>query len=295
MTRTGRVPRLLAHASEPLAALAPVDAARLGIAGGGLVRVESAGGALVLRAEIDPGQRPGEIFVPMHWTDEFCSSGPVGRLVDGVVDPISGQPELKATPVGVALLAIRWRGLLLHRRAVGPEEDCHWSRIPLARGHAIELTGTEPLPGGTEFTDLVGRLLGPSEGAERLEMVDIGRGAWRFASLVGGRLESCLFLAVGDSAALPPREALAPLLGDLIAEERRPSLLAARSGAGVVAAGRTVCACFSVGLSTLRRTILDRRLTSVGEIGEALRAGTNCGTCIPELREILRDVHSPAA
>jgi assimilatory nitrate reductase catalytic subunit len=35
-------------------------------------------------------------------------------------------------------------------------------------------------------------------------------------------------------------------------------------------------------------------LRSVSEIGVALRAGTNCGSCIPEIEEILRDVRMPA-
>jgi assimilatory nitrate reductase catalytic subunit len=46
-----------------------------------------------------------------------------------------------------------------------------------------------------------------------------------------------------------------------------------------------------VGLGVLRRAIRARRLTSVAEIGDVLRAGTNCGSCLPELKEILRDAH----
>ena len=56
------------------------------------------------------------------------------------------------------------------------------------------------------------------------------------------------------------------------------------------AAGRTICACFGVGLQTLHRAIAGKRLTSVAEIGAVLRAGTNCGSCIPELKAILSDV-----
>jgi assimilatory nitrate reductase catalytic subunit len=54
--------------------------------------------------------------------------------------------------------------------------------------------------------------------------------------------------------------------------------------------GRTICACFGVGLQTLHRTIASKQLTSVAEIGAVLRAGTNCGSCIPELNAILSDV-----
>jgi assimilatory nitrate reductase catalytic subunit len=56
------------------------------------------------------------------------------------------------------------------------------------------------------------------------------------------------------------------------------------------AAGRTICACFAVGLRTLQAAIDERRLDSVEAIGTALKAGTNCGSCIPELKQILREL-----
>jgi len=43
-------------------------------------------------------------------------------------------------------------------------------------------------------------------------------------------------------------------------------------------------------LHTLHRAIATRRLTSVAEIGAVLRAGTNCGSCIPELKAILSEI-----
>ena len=293
MTRTGRVPRLLAHSAEPILAIAPGDAAALGIETGALVRVTSAHASMVLRSQHDPGQRPGEVFVPMHWTDQFSAAGPIGRLVDAVVDPISGQPELKATAVRLEPVATTWHGLLLHRRAGRPPGTCHWSRVPMAQGHALALTGIEALPSGRDFAGLVSGLLDAPAGAERLDLVDPGRGTWRFAALVEGRLEACLFLAL-PKAALPPHERLAELLGMPVEEAARPGLLAARRGAGSEA-GRTVCACFSVGLTTLRRAILADQLTSVEAIGAALGAGTNCGSCLPELKQILRAARASAA
>jgi assimilatory nitrate reductase catalytic subunit len=69
------------------------------------------------------------------------------------------------------------------------------------------------------------------------------------------------------------------------------------SGPRRVDPGRIVCACFGVGLKAIDGAIRDRRLTTAAEIGEALRAGTNCGSCLPELKQILRavvDADAPA-
>ncbi|MDE1145937.1 MAG: molybdopterin-dependent oxidoreductase [Azospirillaceae bacterium] len=294
MTRTGRVPRLLAHTGEPRVALSPADAARLGVADGDLVRIESVHAATTVRATLDAGQRVGELFLPMHWTDEFCSAGPTGRLVNAALDPVSGQPELKLTAVRATAVPIAWRGLLLHRQSVRPQGVGYWARVPLSNGHAFELVGSDPLPDGAALTPLVEGLLHPPRGAEWLQLTDAGRGTLRVAILVDGRLEACLFLATSPAASLPAREVVAALLGEVVTDTARPSLLSGRPAPGVAATGRTVCACFSVGLTTIRDAIVTRRLTTVEEIGACLKAGTNCGSCIPELKEILRDVHANA-
>ena len=59
--------------------------------------------------------------------------------------------------------------------------------------------------------------------------------------------------------------------------------------AGQKEAGTTVCACFGIGINTIINAITDESLTSVEEIGAALSAGTNCGSCVPELKNILTD------
>jgi assimilatory nitrate reductase catalytic subunit len=296
MTRTGRVPRLMAHAGEPLLDIHPADAEGLDITEGGLARVESRHGAAVLPVRLSTGQRRGEVFVPMHWTDRFCSAGPIDRLVGAATDPLSGQPELKATPVRVAAVAALWRGLLLRRTAApqlrpGPY---YWGRVPLANGHAFDIAGWEPLPSGRGTETWISALLDVPDEAELVIYADPGRGQFRYAALVDDRLEACLFLA-RNAAALPSRGLLAAMLGSEIVGDGRGDVLAGRSvEGGVIDAGRTVCACFAVGLNTLHEAISRDRLSTVAEIGAALRAGTNCGSCIPELSVILREAHTPA-
>jgi assimilatory nitrate reductase catalytic subunit len=96
-----------------------------------------------------------------------------------------------------------------------------------------------------------------------------------------------LFIAKKRSA-LPSRDSLAALLGSRIEPQTRMYVLAGGlPGAAANSAGATVCACFGVGLNTLHDTIASRRLTDIAEIGAILRAGTNCGSCIPELKAIL--------
>ena len=124
---------------------------------------------------------------------------------------------------------------------------------------------------------------------------DPARGAFRYASFVAGRLDACLFLSRGI-AGLPSRDAAAMLLGSEIDPDARTKILAGTlRGAAPAETGPTICACFGVGLRALHDAIAQRKLTSVAEIGAALRAGTNCGSCLPELNAILHRASSGAS
>jgi assimilatory nitrate reductase catalytic subunit len=296
MTRTGRVPRLMTHCSEPLLDIHPADAERLGLVAGDLAAVESRHGSTVLPVRCSTEQRSGEVFAPMHWTDSFTSAGPVDRLVGAVTDPVSGQPELKGTPVRVTLLPTFWRGRLV-RRTAAPLADgpYYWARIPLDKGQAFALAGWDPLPGGKDRDAWIVELLGASPTTELITYADPGRGAFRYASIIDDRLDACLLLA-RRSAELPASETLVAALGTEISPDMRLGLLAGRRSTDAPNDGaRTICVCFGVGLRTLHHEIVERRLTSLSEIGTALRAGTNCGSCIPELKAILRSVGHASA
>src|SRR5262249_10647260 len=147
-----------------------------------------------------------------------------------------------------------------------------------------EIAGWEALPDRSDFADFVDALLGTPERGERLEAVDARRGVYRYAVLVEGELDAWLFLTRAGGGAMPARAAVAPLLGEQIAGPGRVSILAGASPDQRASAGRVVCTCFSVGIETLRRAIETDGLATVAEIGRTLQAGTNCGSCVPELR-----------
>ncbi len=296
MTRTGLAPNLMTHTPEPLLTLHPADASAAGIEHGAMARVSTADGAILLRAEVKHSQRRGETFAPMHWTDRFTSSGPVARVVGAARDPLSGQPEMKATPADIAPVAAHFHGTLL-RRTSGPlsgplAELCHWVRIPLTEGHLYRLTGLAPLPAG--LARHAEALIAAPDGAELLEVSDPKRGAIRIAALLDGAVEGALFLAQ-DAAAIPAEAALIPLLGAPVADAARGRLLAGRLYDKSAAEGPRICACFGVTRDAIRHAIVTHRLRTTAEIGVVLGAGTNCGSCIPELEEILRDVRMPAS
>ena len=87
MTRTGLAPKLARHREEPLVEVHPDDAHRLNLTDGGLARVGTPQGTSLYRVAVSPGQRPGELFVPIHWTDKTASGGRTGLLPRPLTDP----------------------------------------------------------------------------------------------------------------------------------------------------------------------------------------------------------------
>ncbi len=110
MTRTGYVPRLMQHVDEPVVEISTTDAARAALTDGQLARISSPRGVMVARVRINPGQRAGELFAPMHWNAQFARQGKVNALVEGRCDPASGQPESKQTAVRIAPWQPVWQG-----------------------------------------------------------------------------------------------------------------------------------------------------------------------------------------
>src|SRR3546814_3418331 len=97
----------MAHITEPFVELHPDDAATCGIAPGGLAVVESAHGRVIVRAEVTLAQRPGSVFVPMHWTDQLSAAS----RIDAVVN--ADRKSTRLTPVTNAHLVCR---LLLEKK-----------------------------------------------------------------------------------------------------------------------------------------------------------------------------------
>jgi assimilatory nitrate reductase catalytic subunit len=74
----------------------------------------------------------------------------------------------------------------------------------------------------------------------------------------------------------------------------RFKIVAGRPGAGGADKGATVCSCFGVGANEIAAAAM-RGCRTVASIGEALQAGTNCGSCRAEIRTIIESQNIQAA
>ncbi len=277
MTRTGKAVRLFSHRGEPFVQIHPEDAKSL--KDGELVRIYNDRSDIVVRAEITDTVRPGQLFVPMHWTEQFASNPRVDRLVPPYTDPISGQPELKHAVVSFEPWGAQQYGFILSREEVNVSGFGYWAKILGKHFVRYEVANRTP----AEFDELL-KILAP-DNSTLIELRDPAAGTYRAAWLVNGRLARVLFLS--PSLDLPTRQWLGECFADLELDQATRRSLLAGQASGAKDVGPIICSCFGVGLNIIVEAIHEQKLTSVEEIGKALRAGTNCGSCIPELTEIL--------
>jgi assimilatory nitrate reductase catalytic subunit len=280
MTRTGLSPRLAQHMPEPFVEIHPLDAKFHGI--GEFARVSSEFGAGIFRVRVTDSQQRGSLFVPIHWNAETASAARACELVAPHTDPFSGQPEAKATPAAITPVDYPWRGFILSREAVDLPAECWWARVALNGGIGTLLAFSED---PKFWRSRAKELLNYQDFAEFL---DVRRGVYRAASFRDGKLDAALFL--GPASAAPQWDAVKALFeGTALSESQRRTALSGRSADGLPDAGPVICACFGVGLNVIRDAIASKQATDVAAIGVALRAGTNCGSCLPELKRIVHE------
>ena len=222
----------------------------------------------------------------MHWNDQYASNAVIDCVVNADCDPVSGQPEFKHTPVCITPVKKAWYGFLLSRRQHDLSSQDYWN---LNKGSGLwryEIAGDET---PKAWSDNARSLLCASEDdVSWIEYFDQSAQCYRAARLVGDQLESCIFISPNPH--LPSRDWLMALFKKLkLDDKEKMFLLSGKSNDASEDAGVNICACFGVGRNTIVKAIKDKNIISVEEIGKVLLAGTNCGSCIPELAALLKE------
>lgn len=284
MTRTGKSPILGQHQAEPYVEIHPDDAKRLGIELADLIELRAEQGGGIYRALHSEKVQPGQLFVPMHWTRQRSRSSWVNRSVKAETDPVSGQPALKASAVKAVRFEAAWYGFVASAEPLELSTD-YGAISKTKTGWQAEIADRS-LP--TDWPGFLSALTGCD--ADDLSLFEDSSTGQLRAALQRGDVLQALFFAAPEPVAVGR-----PHIVSLIGTKTTPlSALAGRPTGDVPDPGATVCSCLSVGLNTLKGAIADG-CNSVDALGEATGAGTNCGSCKPELAALLTGVTLPLA
>ncbi len=332
MSRTGTIGRLFGHVPEPVVQMNPQDMERRLLKEGDLVHVTSKRGSLMLPVQASTEIGMSQAFIAMHWGAEFlsgCSS--TGERIMGVnaittsaYCPSSKQPELKHAAVKILKAELPWSLVAV---AWLPSEQALQAREQLKECMALlPFVSCVPFSSNTPLAQAAKQRSGvlfraaahdapPDELLERIEAVlqlqstdtmryaDRKRGqrrSMRMARVAQGadsvvQLEG--FLLAGDTSAQAWIKAL--LQEEMPAQSYGRLLMApgAKPPLAVQERGPQICSCFNVTQTAIEQHLANstgdaqERLAS---LQQALKCGTNCGSCVPELKKLVGTATAPA-
>ncbi|OLU23153.1 nitrate reductase [Pseudomonas sp. PA15(2017)] len=303
MSRTGTAPRLFAHVEEPLLGLHPQDMAQRQLQDGALVEVHSRRAALVVRVQTDASLRPGQAFLPMHWGDRFLKGLGINALTLPAFDALSKQPELKHAGIEVQAIDLPWT---LQALIEGDVQQRLEALRPLCDRFAyasLGLVGRETpalvlraahyhAP-AAQLRDQLHECLGLSDGpVMRYDDPREERGCIPIHKRV--RIEEGRLTGYCLSGETRARNWLRELwqnqtsLDDDTGRVLRRWLLApleSPPGRTATRAGKTLCTCMNVSEAAIREGI--ERGCDLPALKQTLGCGTQCGSCVPEIKRLL--------
>ena len=321
MSRTGTLGRLFGHVPEPVVQMHPQDMALHQLSAGDLVEVASRRGAVVLPVAASTELGPAQLFIPMHWGSEFLGGrSSDGQLVAGVNTlssplfcPDSHQPELKHAAVDVRKLTLPWQLMAVawlpadtaqttrHAARQLLQDQRFVSCVPFGDGGQDSQAGlllraagdAAPAPA---VLDALEQLLGLQH-PQTLRYIDSRHGQRRAVRLErqtpsdGAQAHVKAVLLSGDTRAEGWLRAL--VQDQLPAQDLGLQLLASRAAppAGVVARGKVVCSCLGVTENAICARLAEcggNDSERLAALQGALKCGTNCGSCVPELKRMVR-------
>ncbi|WP_422777414.1 molybdopterin-dependent oxidoreductase [Pseudomonas mediterranea] len=302
MSRTGTAAQLFGHVNEAVLSLHPDELQRQRLQPGDLVSLKSRRGAVIVAVDSDESVRPGQAFLPMHWGDRFLKGG-VNTLTQPAFDPLSKQPELKHSGVRLEPVNLPWQLFALIEGDVQQHLETLRPLCEVFAYVSLSLTGRErpalliraasaeaPDPALLQAIDeQLGLIDGPV-----LAYDDPRRAIGKRVRIENGRI-TAIRLA-GETLA---RHWLQNLWQEGRADEQlRRWLLAPLSAppgnVGATTGGsKTLCNCLNVSQRAICAGI-ERGLDLQG-LKQELGCGTQCGSCVPEIKRLLVATAQPMA
>ncbi|QRV23609.1 nitrate reductase [Marinomonas foliarum] len=288
MTRTGDAASLAKHTAQPYVEIHPKDAKRLAIKDKALVRLTSPYGEALLKAKVSRAVALGNVFAPIHWTQQFANASVVSNLIPQVVDPLSGQPESKHAQVRLEAVGGICYGLIISAVPLVLSDCLYWCQVPSEQGYHYEVVW----PSGQTQASLklidVGQSQDLAEKAEWLEYSNPITQQIRLAKLVDQKLTLLIYSHPQPESLVADWLISKLAINTSLSAQDRLAILVGIP-ANLEDKGDIVCSCYQIGSKQIEKAVTSG-VCSVDGLGARLKCGTNCGSCLPELKRFIPTV-----
>jgi len=241
--------------------------------------------------------KPAETFIPMHWGSQFMSGLGVNALMPPTFDKTSKQPELKHTAIKIEKLDLPWQmtvmracsnlNLIENIRALLKHFDYATCGL-YGRDHGmVVLRASHHTAPDAAIIKRLDEMLGMVEDAPMLNYDDAKRGIHKRILVESGQVTGVKL--IGETLAADWLKQVMQQ-GQFTDELRRWALAPLSTPpTGQKSRGKIVCNCFDVSENEIIET--SEAGADFQTLQAKLQCGTNCGSCVPELKRLVK-VHS---
>ena len=285
MTRTGDAASLAKHTAQPYVEIHPKDAKSLGIEDKALVRLTSPYGEVLLKAKLSRAVAFANVFAPIHWTQQFANASVVSNLIPQVVDPLSGQPESKHAQIQLEAVTDICYGVIVSAAPLVLSDCLYWCQVPSEQGYHYEVVW----PNGQTQASLksidVEQSQDSAEKAEWLEYSNPLTQQIRLAKLIDQTLTLLVYMHPQPESIMADWLISKLAINTSLSIQDRLAILVG-TPANIEDKGEIICSCYQVGSKQIEKAIASG-VCSVDALGAKLKCGTNCGSCLPELKRFI--------
>ncbi|MGY5772769.1 molybdopterin-dependent oxidoreductase [Vibrio antiquarius] len=273
MTRTGHIAHLAASELEPTVYMNTLSATQNRLKAGQLIKLfqPTSNTGIYAKVAIDEGLGFQELFMSMHWAGRYGGESSVNAIVNSVKDPISGQPAFKSSYVEVQDAAVKTYGMF-----IGTQFDSGkflYSAFQAESNLGIWRFAHDKRPKKQSFCR--------TENSRRIT-IDIALG-WLAVDydLVGDVRIIRSVLVVSSEPIQTDYTNFTGLIGKPMELSQLLTITQSQSSA------KLVCSCFRVTDKQIHDAMEKQDCTSLTQLQNKLKCGTNCGSCVSQIKQML--------
>ncbi|MCQ9049501.1 nitrate reductase [Vibrio diabolicus] len=273
MTRTGHIAHLAASELEPTVYMNTLSATQNRLKAGQLTKLfqPNSNTSIYAKVAIDEGLGFQELFMSMHWAGRYGGESSVNAIVNSAKDPISGQPAFKSSYVEVQDAAVKTYGMF-----IGTQFDSGkflYSVFQAESNLGIWRFAHDKRPKKQSFCR--------TEKSRRIT-IDIALG-WLAVDydLVGDVRIIRSVLVVSSEPIQTDYTNFTGLIGKPMKLSQLLTITQSQSSA------KLVCSCFRVTDKQIHDAMEKQDCTSLTQLQNKLKCGTNCGSCVSQIKQML--------
>lgn len=143
MSRTGLSETLASHSPEPFVLINPNTAKKYQLENDHIAEIYNVNSEIQARIRITNDVSESSLFIPIHWNSTTAKNSKPCLLINQHLDPLSGQPEFKHTPVNIRSWQYKSEALFISASKIKTECFDYWAVEKVNNGYLYHIASRQ--------------------------------------------------------------------------------------------------------------------------------------------------------